>query len=553
MAKPAKPNKLYFGDNLPVLRDYVPDESVDLIYLDPPFNSNQTYNVLFKEKDGSAPAAQIKAFGDTWDWDTVARDTFAEILVSEHTPTRVSELMRSLVSALGRNKLTAYLVMMAIRLVELRRVLKPTGSIYLHCDPTASHYLKAVMDMVFDPRNFRNEIIWKRSSAHSDKAQGSKHHGRLHDVILFYTAGPQYTWNQQYTPLDPEYIESHYKQVDEHGRRFMWDNITGPGGAAKGNPLYEVLGVKGYWRYSMDRMDQLIAEGRVAIPPRGKTPRQKRYLDKSKGRPTQSIWADLPPINSQAKEALGYPTQKPEGLLERIILTSSNEGDTVLDPFCGCGTAVAVAQRLHRKWIGIDITHLAIALIRHRLADHYGEQIENEYEVHGVPADAEGARALAKGEDGRYQFQWWALELVGARPVGEGKKKGADKGIDGVILFCDEADATKVKRIIVSVKSGQVGYSDIVELRGIMEKEEAQMGFFVTLEPPTRPMHDAAVSAGSYETPFLGTHYPKIQILTIKDLLGGTKPERPPKSLGDLTFKRAPRAASGPAPIQGTL
>jgi len=319
-------NSLYYGDNLDVLRRHIKDESVDLVYLDPPFNSAQDYNVLFAEKNGSRSAAQIRAFEDTWQWDSSSAAAYQEVVENGG---KVSEAMQAFRLFLGQTDMMAYLAMMAPRLVELRRVLKPTGSIYLHCDPTASHYLKALLDAIFLPTNYVNEIVWKRTTAHSDAKQGSKHYGRLHDIILYVVrnAGQQ-TWKPQYVSHDPEYVASHYTQEDKDGRCFRWDNLTGPGGAAKGNPYYKVLGVAGYWRFSRENMDRLIAEGRVAIPPNGEKPALKRYLDEHAGTPVGDVWIDLPPINSQAKERLGYPTQKPESLLERIILSSSNEGDT---------------------------------------------------------------------------------------------------------------------------------------------------------------------------------------------------------------------------------
>lgn len=531
-------NTLYYGDNLDVLRRYVKDESVDLIYLDPPFKSNQDYNVLFAEQDGTRSAAQIKAFGDTWQWDQAAVAAYEEVVEAGGS---VADAMRAFRTFLGASDMMAYLAMMASRLVELRRVLKPAGSIYLHCDPTASHYLKMVMDAVFGPSNFRNEIIWKRTTAHSDAKQGSEHYGRIHDILLFYGRGSRgdLIWNQQYTPLDPEYVGSHYSQVDKAGRRYMWDNLTGPGGAAKGNPFYEVLGVKGYWRYSKERMSELIKKGLVAIPPTGTTPRLKRYLDEQEGRPLGDIWTDISPINSQAQERLGYPTQKPEALLERIIRTSSNADDTILDPFCGCGTAVAVAQRLGRQWIGIDITHLAITLIRHRLHSAYGDKAT--YKVIGEPVSLPDAQALAAQD--KYQFQWWALGLVGARPAEQ--KKGSDKGIDGRLYFHDEAEGGNTKQIIFSVKGGGTGAKDVRDLRGVIEREKAEIGVVITLEKPTKDMTKEAASGGLYHSQGWGKKYPRLQILTIEQLLDGKRIEYPPSKQTNVTFKKAPKAKGG--------
>ncbi|MGH8182901.1 MAG: DNA methyltransferase, partial [Rhodanobacteraceae bacterium] len=310
-------NRLYFGDNLHVLREHVRDESVDLVYLDPPFNSKRDYNLLFKTPKGHESDAQITAFEDSWHWGEQAEREYAEILRQANTD--VAELMPALRAFLGENDMMAYLVMMANRLLELHRVLKSTGSLYLHCDPTASHYLKIVLDGVFGKENYINEIIWKRTAAHSDAKQGSAHFGRTHDTIFFYAKSVNDArWNPQWREYDDNYLDSHYTQIDADGRRFRWDNLTGPGGAAKGNPFYEVLGVSGYWRYKKERMEAFVESGLVAIPPGGKKPAIKRYLDEQKGTPITDCWDDIAPINSQAQERLGYPTQKPLALLERI-------------------------------------------------------------------------------------------------------------------------------------------------------------------------------------------------------------------------------------------
>jgi DNA modification methylase len=512
-------NALYYGDNLDVLRESIKDESVDLVYLDPPFNSQANYNVLFKAPSGERSHAQIEAFEDTWHWGESAERAFDAVMGSGNTD--VAEMLRAMRSFLHENDMMAYLVMMAVRLVELHRVLKPTGSLYLHCDAAACHYLKILLDSVFGVTRFRNEVIWKRSTAHTDAKQGSRHFGRLHDVLLFYTVGDTYTWNELYTSLDSGYIESHYTQSDKHGR-FRWDNLTGPGGAAKGNAYFEVLGVNGFWRYSEERMKLLVAEGRVAIPPRGKMPAYKRYLDESKGTALQSVWDDLPPLNSQARERLGYPTQKPLALMERIISVSSGKGDIVLDPFCGCGTTVHAAQKLDRLWIGIDITHLAISLIEKRLNDAFPGI---EYEVHGTPKDLEGARDLADRD--KYQFQWWAVSLVNAVPFG-GKKKGADGGIDGLIYFKDFRDGKiTTEKIVVSVKGGEnVNVSMIRDLAHVVDREKAKMGLFITLAEPTDPMRKEALKEGYFETS-TGGKFLKLQISTVEELLVGKKPDLP--------------------------
>lgn len=534
-------NFLYYGDNLDVLRRHIRDDTVDLVYLDPPFKSNQDYNVLFEEKDGSGAASQFKAFEDTWEWNMESVRVFEELVESGG---RVSDVMRAFRQFLGTNDMLAYLTMMAPRLVELRRVLKPTGSIYLHCDPTASHYLKLLMDSIFAPVNFRNEIVWKRSHAHSDSKQGARHYGRVTDSLLFYAKSDRNRWNTQHTPYDEEYVNRDYRRMDENGRRYRIDNFQGPGGAAKGNPYYEVMGVSRYWRYSKPKMQQLIAQGRVIQTKPGAVPQYKRYLDEMSGVPVQSLWTDLPVLNNRSREMLGYPTQKPESLLERVIKTSSDEGDVVLDPFCGCGTAIAVAQRLKRNWVGIDITHLAIGLIKSRLRDAFGDDAAKTYRVIGEPVSVQDAMHLAKEDP--YQFQWWSLGLVGARKSEQ--KKGSDQGIDGRLYFHDEPQGGTTKQIVLSVKSGHVTVSHVRDLRGVIEREKAELGVLVTLAEATKPMRSEAASAGLYKSPW-GTH-PRIQILTIEELLEGKGIDYPHPV--NVTFKRAPRAEA-PLPEQLTL
>ena len=559
-------NQLYFGDNLSVLREHIPSDSVDLIYLDPPFNSNATYNVLFKERSGEDSAAQITAFDDTWHW-TIDSERAYQELVTDGSD-KLGKLLQAMRDFLGQNDMMAYLTMMAQRLAELHRVLKPSGSIYLHCDPTASHYLKMLLDAVFGLAGFRTEIAWKRTSAHSDTKQGRQQHGRIHDLLLFYTKSDSWTWNPVYTAYDHEYVQSTYRHIEpSSGRRFRRDNLTAakPGGdtlyewrvkRAKGGeweadlagewqaplPRVEYKGVppyaNRYWAYSKEKMVQFAKDGRLAYSSSG-MPNYKRYLDEMPGVPLQDLWADIGPIGSVAKERLGYPTQKPEALLERVINASSNEGDVVLDPFCGCGTAVAVAERLKRRWIGIDVTHVSISLMKHRLHDSFGAEL-SEYKVIGLPEDVASARALAEdsNNDGRYQFEYWALGLVDARPATG--KKGADSGIDGYINFFDD-NSGKAKRIIVQVKSGHVNRGMIATLKGDMDREDAAIGIFVTLEPPTEPMQQEAIAAGFYEPESLpGNQFPRVQILTIEQLLNGEQPDYP-RFAAPQTFRKAPR------------
>jgi site-specific DNA-methyltransferase (adenine-specific) len=530
-------NQLFYGDNLDVLREHVKSGSVDLVYLDPPFNSRQDYNVLFAEKDGSRSTSQIRAFEDTWEWNQDSMRSYHYIL--ENIGGRVADSMRAFYTFLRGSDMMAYLAMMAPRLVELRRVLKETGSIYLHCDPTASHYLKILMDAVFGPQSFRTEIVWKRTSSHGNVSAGF---GQITDTILYYRRGERPIWNQVYLPYSEKYIKSHFSQVDSEGRRFTTSDLRNP--SLRPNLHYKYKGYKPHpngWAVSKERMEQYDRENRLVFPsdPNGRI-RLRRYLRDQPGEKVANLWEDIPPINSQAQERLGYPTQKPEALLERIIKASSNEGDVVLDPFCGCGTTVQVAQKLNRRWIGIDITHLAIGLIKRRLSDAFGPSVKGTYEVIGEPTDLPGASALAQQED-KYQFQSWALGLCGARPT-EGIKKGADHGIDGRLYFHDDRSG-RSKQIIFSVKAGGVTVSQVRDLRGVMEREKAEIGIFVCFEKPTRPMLREAADAEFYRPgPLDKTTYPRIQILTIEQLLNGKQPEYPKYSV-DVTVRKSVKLA----------
>jgi site-specific DNA-methyltransferase (adenine-specific) len=537
-------NKLYFGDNLKILREYVPDASVDLIYLDPPFNSSATYNVLFKEKSGEESAAQITAFEDTWQWSQEAEAVYRESV--ESGPRKLADLMQALLAFLGRNDMMAYLVMMAIRLVELHRVLKPTGSIYLHCDPTASHYLKLLMDSVFGIDHFLAEVTWKRTGTHSDAKRWSP----VADILLHYSRDRSPTWHPLHEPHSEEYLASKYRYTEPDGRRYRLDNMTSP--KPRPNMMYEWKGHASPplgWRYSKETMAKLDAERRIWYPDsKSKRPQLKRYLDEMEGVLAGNVWTDIDPINSRAQERLGYPTQKPETLLERIIKASSNEGDLVLDPFCGCGTAIAVAERLKRRWIGIDITYLAINLVQRRLRDHHPTDL-SPYEIIGAPTDVQGAEALK--EISPHQFEWWAVDLVNARPAKD-HKKGADTGIDGYINFFDDKSG-QAKQVIVQVKSGHIGVNHVRDLKGVIEREKAALGALITLREPTKPMLTEAAAAGFYERPepaekFLkvrrtaSDRYPRIQILTIAELLAGKKLEYPSGPVGrDETFAKAER------------
>jgi site-specific DNA-methyltransferase (adenine-specific) len=539
----ASPNTLYYGDNLRILRQYLPDASVDLIYLDPPFNSNRSYNVLFKDESGRDSQAQIKAFDDTWHWGMEAQATYEHLI--HHAPEKVARAVEAMRLLIGTNQMMAYLVMMAVRLVELHRVLKPTGSLYLHCDPTASHYLKLILDAIFGVENFRNEITWKRTTTHND---ARRQFPNAVDIILFYVKSDKATFTPARRPLDDSYSENFYRFTDENGRRYRLDNMASPN--PRPNLMYEWMGYKPPekgWRYSRETMQRLHDEGRINYPQdKNKRPALKRYLDENEGAVVPNFWDDIQPLGAHTREKLGYPTQKPLALLERIIQASSNPGDVVLDPFAGCGTTIAAAQKLGRRWIGIDITHLGVALLKYRLSDMFGLVSGKDYKVIGEPQSVEDARALARDtdNDGRYQFQFWALSLIAAKPLGgsEGSrkgKKGSDGGVDGVIHFFDkDGKHDTTQRVLVQVKSGKVKSGDIRDLVGTLEREKAAIGVFITLEPPTRDMQTEAASAGMYHSPLWQEDYPRVQILTIEELLKGARVKMPPQH---GTFKQAPR------------
>ncbi len=530
-------NALVYGDNLGALRERVADGSVDLVYLDPPFNSNASYNVLFRERTGEESPAQIQAFTDTWHWTQEAERTLAqEILGNPDVSGSVKGMVSAFLDTIGRNDLMAYLVMMAPRLVELRRVLKPSGSIYLHCDSTAGHYLKLLMDTVFGKTNYRSAITWKRTSSHNDVR---RNYADLSDNILFYSAGDKYVFHTQYLPYSQQHIERSYRNIDENGRQYSLTNLRSP--SPRPNLTYDYKGYKPHhngWSVSLERMRQLDSEGRLYFPKnKNGRIRLKRYLDEMPGVPLGNVWDDINPVPSQSRERLDYQTQKPEALLERIIASSSNEGDVVLDPFCGCGTAVVAAHKLNRQWLGIDITHLAVALMKNRLAAAFGLAAGRDYDVAGEPEDVGGARAL--WEQDPYQFQYWAVSLLQAQPQ-EKPKRGPDRGIDGMLHFLD-GPRRSAHRAVVQVKGGRVSAPQVRDLRGVVAREGAAMGLFISLEPATRDMRQEAVSAGFYHSDLWGRDFPKIQLRTVGEMLSGEGFDLPP-GLGYPAPQRARRA-----------
>ncbi len=524
-------NFLYYGDNLDILRRYAKDESVDLVYLDPPFNSNATYNVLFKERDGSEAASQIRAFDDTWTWGADDEAIFSEIQLAGG---RVADCLAAFRQFLGPCDMLSYMVMMAPRLMELRRVMKPTASIYLHCDPSASHYLKMLMDAIFGAENFRNEIVWQRTSSHND----SKKWGSVHDTIFYYCKTDRYTWNEVYTEYNSEYIESFYNKKDKRGIYRLDHIIRSATMGARPNLSYEYKGYKPEWgwRVIKEKLIALDKDNRIEWSKTGR-PYLKRYLAEQKGTPIKSVIVDIHPLSAQSQEKLGYPTQKPVALLERVIKASSNPGDVVLDPFCGCGTTIAAAQTLGRSWVGIDITHLAITLMKARLRDSFGDAAK--FQVIGEPVSVPDAERLAESDP--YQFQWWALGLVNARPVEQ--KKGADKGIDGRIVFMGDTPGT-FESVILSVKAGKTQASHVRDLIGVLEREKAAIGVLISMQDPTAPMKTEAATAGHFASATWGKKYPKVQLLTVADILSGKQIEMPPIRQVNSTFKKAPKVES---------
>ncbi|MEM1111525.1 MAG: DNA methyltransferase [Pseudomonadota bacterium] len=559
-------SKLFFGDNLEILRKHVEQSTVDLVYLDPPFNSKANYNILFKAPSGGDSQAQIEAFEDTWHWNATAELAFDDVMQSGNTS--AFEMLSSVRSFLGENDMMAYLTMMTVRLIELHRVLKDTGSIYLHCDPTASHYLKIMMDSIFGAQNFRNEIIWRRTGSHNS----TKRYGPIHDVVLFYTKSGNYVWNKLTRPYMQGHVDKAFRFEDGQYRTNYSGNIlTGSGtrNGISGKPWrgFDPTKKGRHWALPSklleglsddlsslsqhEKMDYLYEKGLITIKEGDEWPRYQRIITSDEGQYLPDIWAyqpytegtvfnsddgvdaDVRWMGTKDSERLGYPTQKPLGLLSRIISTSSEPGDVVLDPFCGCGTAIHAAEKQGRQWIGIDVTHLAITLIEKRMRDAFPSI---EYEVEGSPRTVEGAQDLADRD--KYQFEWWALSLIGAMPF-KGKKKGSDGGIDGILYFRPEGLSGKPKKAIVSVKGGKnVGVSMIRDLLGTVENDkDAEIGIFICLAEPTSHMSKEAVKSGFYQNTSWGK-VPRIQMFTIDDLLNqGKAPQIP--ALDPTMFKKA--------------
>ena len=528
-------NKLFYGDNLDVLRRKIKDETVDLCYIDPPFNSKRNYFQIYNNQ-GTEDRAQAQAFVDTWSWGDDAQAAFDEIIDIDNLSNgrfteQTVDLIKGLEKVLKRGSLLAYLVSMTLRIVEIHRVLKPTGSFYLHCDPTASHYLKLVCDAVFCGQGgeYVNEIVWQRTTSHNS----AKRYGKIADTILFYSKSLSYTWNDIRTDYSAAQLSRYH--LDDTGRSFRAENLT----ADRANSNSGKFDWRGTmppssrgWAYSFERLEEFWAEGRILTRQDG-SPRMdglKMFLHEQAGHKLQSIWTDVPRIGNTAAERLGYPTQKPEALLERIIRASSNEGDLVLDAYCGCGTTVAVAQRLGRQWIGIDITYQSISLILKRLEDRHPadwSKIEADIFLDGVPRDIMSAIALANKKDDRTrkEFEKWAVLTYSRNQARINEKKGADAGIDGIAYFLIDRETNG--KAIFQVKSGGSNRATLATLNSDRQREKAEFGILISMDAPTRPMREEIAAAGKYKHPLLDREDDRIQVVTIEDILAGKRLDLP--------------------------
>lgn len=516
-------NQLFYGDNLEVLRKYIKPESVDLCYIDPPFNSKRNYNQIYNNL-GKEDQAQAQAFIDTWTWDDQANQGLEDIFnnYQGHFTQQSIDLIAGLIKVLGKGSLLAYLVSMTLRIVEIHRVLKPTGSFYLHCDPTSSHYLKLVLDAVFCAQggDFLNEIIWKRTTAHNDPQR----FGRIQDRILFYSKTQSKIFNYIDSIHSPEQL-SRYKYSDSQGL-YRAENLTAPHFSETRTVEWRGVhpGNNRQWRFSLEKLEELYENGRILFQKDGR-PRKdglKQYLHETKSPVLQDIWTDIL-FAPTTKERLGYPTQKPEALLERIIKTSTNENDIILDAYCGCGTTVVVSQRLERQWIGIDITYQSISLILKRLEDAFSQGVLEQIQLNGIPKDMKSAIALANKKDDRTrkEFEKWAVLTYSNNRAVINPKKGADKGIDGIAYFRSEQD--EPEKIILQVKSGNIKSGDIRDLQGTLTLEKAAMGIFITLKEPTKEMIKTAKSAGIYQNKYMSQSSDIISIVTIQEIIEDQK------------------------------
>ena len=527
-------NRLYYGDNKDIMREKMNKGSVDLIYLDPPFKSDTNYNLMYRTMTGKPVPEQVIAFSDTWELDAAKEEVARSmpILMREHgVPDYYVDFWRLWMNALrhSNKELLAYLIYMVERMLYMKSILKPTGSIYLHCDPSASHYIKVMMDAIFGHENFRNEIIWKRTTAHSS----AKRYSPIHDTLLYYSAGKNPVWNTVRTSYEDEYLDRYYKYDDGDGRLYWRADITGAGlrtgdsgkpwkardpsaiGRHWALPQKVVAGLVGNATLAakmttQERLDLLDAAGLIYWPKGGGMPQYKRFRESLQGKAVGDIWDDIQRINPVGSERLGYPTQKPRPLLERIIAASSNEGDVVFDPFCGCGTTIYAANALGRRWIGCDIAILSIKLIREVLAERYALAEGTHFDVRGIPVSVEQADMLFR--ENAFTFQTWFVERVGGFPL---QKPGADRGVDGRLYYETHRG---LGEMVLQVKGGAIRPTDVRDLIGtVTTAPNAELGGLLTLREPTKAMREAADAAGMFT--YNGVQYPRIQMLTVKDVL----------------------------------
>lgn len=527
-------NQLYFGDNLDVLQQLYasyPQGLIDLIYIDPPFNSKRNYNVLFESVDMKDSTAQKEAFADTWSNVTYVM-TLSQL---SDLDINLYNFIKNLDNTNVSKSAIAYLTTMAVRLWYMHKLLKPTGSFYLHCDPTMSHYLKIVCDLIFGEKNFRNEIVWQRTNS---KGLAFTRFAQNHDVILYYSKSSKMVWNPIYLPHNEEYLKKFFKYVEEGtGRRYSLGDLVNPN-TDRPNLTYEFLGITRVWRWTRDRMQEAYDKGLVIQNKPGSVPRLKRYLDEQEGTPIDDNWIDISANKLGKSERLGYPTQKPEVLLERIIQASSNEGDIVADFFCGCGTAVAVAQRLNRKWLGVDISHLAVKLIAKRLGDTYGDEILKTFEIHGFPKDIDSAKELANNvKGGRLEFEEWIVEVLLHGVINERRN---EMGFDGYRTF---SIYDKKYVVMIEVKSGNASPTQLNHFIKTVEDKKGAIGLFICFaDQITKNMQLIAKKEGQFTDDFNNTYCDKIQVISVEELMDGKRPMIPLSKVE--TFKKAEKVST---------
>lgn len=536
-------NTLWYGDCLDVLKQLYasyPHGFIDLIYIDPPFNSKRNYNILFESVDLSDTKAQREAFADTWS-NIAFEDTLDEI---KGLDLNLYNFLRALDTINISKSSISYLSTMALRIWYMHKLLKDTGSFYLHCDPTMSHYLKIVCDLVFGERNYRNEITWKRTSSIKSSQHKDRKFPNVADIILFYTKSTSYIFESDRVKIqfsDDEIIKR-YPFIDEKGRYTRSPIFRSMGMGERPNLCYEYKGAKNPnaagWKVSKERLIEIDNEGDLGWSTNN-VPFRKFRPEHTKGFLLTTIWDDIE--QTGGSERLGYPTQKPEALLERIIKASSNEGDIVADFFCGCGTSIAAANKLNRRWLGVDISHLAIKLILDRLTKPYEKprqkEILNSIDVMGFPKDIASAKMLAnETTGGRFKFQDWIIEVM----LGgiSNTRKAGDGGFDGYITFQKSEKEKGV--ILIEVKSGGAGVAQVRSFITTIQQQKADMGVFVCFDQyVSNQMLLLARQQGHFMEDELHKPPLKVQILTVEEILQGETINFPQIRFEQTTFKKA--------------